>query len=372
MFKMKLLIVTLTIALVFFSGMTSLTIIIQDTTTVKDLAQFSQPHQCRFWGIIANSLPEETVLNHLINALYSLKNLGAINDDGWGLAYYNNSEPVVLRGELPANIDSNFDLAAQELAASNSHIAVGHVRLATSGASNIPNPHPFVRCKGGKWWTFGHNGGLSKTTLKNLIGPEYLAENPPAVGDNWDDPDVIDSDLYMLYILKCIEENNWNATQGIAKAVADISEADSGAMNFFLSDGETMWGFRRGYTLYYYYNVTFPQYSVLASQPPTSIQDGWIALNDYNLVTLTMDNPPSVIDNVTAIPEFPTTLIIPLFLIGTLAVAVVCRRKISTVHKKSVFINDNCRVIFVGLLYSFRFLLMSFIRVGRSVIDVTR
>jgi len=33
--------------------------------------------------------------------------------------------------------------------------------------------------------------------------------NPPTIGDNWDDLDIIDSDLYMLYILKCIEENNF-------------------------------------------------------------------------------------------------------------------------------------------------------------------
>jgi hypothetical protein len=320
---MRMFLLVLMFSLIFCSGT------VRYDITVKDRPQISLPHQCRFWGIIANSLPEEIVLNHLINASYSLKNLGAINDDGWGLAYYNNSEPVVMRGELPADMDSNFDLATQELATNNSHIAVGHVRLATSGASDIPNPHPFIRYKGGKWWTFGHNGDLSKTTLKNLIGSEYLAENPPTVGNNWNDPDVVDSDLYMLYILKCIEENSWNATQGIAKAVADISEADSGAMNFFLSDGETLWGFRRGYTLYYYYNGTFPHYSVIASQPPTSIYDGWIALNDYNLVTLTFDNHPFVIADVTTIPEFPITPVLPIIMIATLIAVLISSRKIS-------------------------------------------
>jgi len=125
-----------------------------------------QFHQCRFWGIVSHSLPEAIVLEHLLNSTYSLKNLGASNQDGWGLAYYDGSEPVVLRGELSANMDGNFDVAAEGLAKSGAHVGVGHVRAAASGASGIPNPHPFIRLKGEKWWAFGHNGVLSKSGLK--------------------------------------------------------------------------------------------------------------------------------------------------------------------------------------------------------------
>jgi predicted glutamine amidotransferase len=257
--------------------------------------------------MIADSLPEAVVLDHLINLPNSLKHLGAFNVNGWGLAYYNDTEPTVLRGKPPASTDPNFDLAAQEMAGSGAHIGVGHVRAASSGATAIPDPHPFIRYKDGKWWAFGHNGDLSKTTLKNLIGPDYLAQNPPTVGDNWSDPNVIDSDLYMLYILKCTQENGWNATLGMAKAVKDISALDYGGMNFFFTDGETLWGFRRGPTLYYYYNATSPQYSAIASQPPTASQDGWIALYDYNLITLTRNDPPQIIDDITAILPQPQT-----------------------------------------------------------------
>jgi len=318
------------------------------------LPQYSGSHQCRLWGMIAYSLPEAVVLDHLINASYSLKNLGASNYNGWGLAYYNGSEPVVMRGKLPANIDYNFTVAAKELAKNGARIGIGHVRLATSGARNIPNPHPFIRYKGGKWWAFGHNGGLSKTALKNLIGTEYLAENPPTVGDNWDDSDIIDSDLYMLYIIKCIEESSWNATLGITKAVTDISHVDYGAMNFFLSDGETLWGFCKGNTLYYYYNGTFPQYSAIASQPPNGVQDDWIALDDYNLVILTMDSPPIVVQDIRTISELPTNLIFSLLVLTALVTVVLCR------------IRKNCYSVTsdVSFMYS--------ISVGRSVIEVTR
>lgn len=327
MFAVKAFALGLILLLVFCFWAVSMPNAERNVIRAEHLTENSQLHQCRFWAMIASSLPETVVLNHLLNSTYSLKNLGVVNNDGWGLAYYDDSQPVVLRGEMSAYKDPDFTLAAQELATSGARIGVGHVRLAASGAFNIPNPHPFMRYKAGKWWAFGHNGVLSKTKLKNLIGPEYLAENPPQVGDNWDDPDVVDSDLYMLYILKCIEENNWVVTDGIAKAVTDINEVDSSAMNFFFTDGETVWGFRRGNTLYYYYNATFQQYSAIASQPPTSIQDGWIALYDYSLVILTANDPPSVISDIRAISEFPTSLILPLFVMATLGAAAIYRKR---------------------------------------------
>jgi len=285
----------------------------------------------------ADVLPEAVVYDHLINLPNSLKNLGAYNPNGWGLAYYNNDGLTALRGKPPANTDQNFTLAVQKIAESSASIAVGHVRLATSGAINIPNPHPFVRDKGGKFWAFGHNGGLDKNKLKTLIGAEYLADNPPTVGSNWDDPNVVDSDLYMLYVMKCIEENGWNVISGIAKAVADIRAVDYGAMNFFLTDGETLWGFRLGYELYYYYNSTSSsQYSALASQFPKDTQDGWIALQDYNLVILTKGNPPIVIDNVTTIPEFsPSTLLLMLLSLTLLTITIHRKKKPYQKRKKT-------------------------------------
>ncbi|NIN53186.1 MAG: hypothetical protein GTO23_08540 [Nitrososphaeria archaeon] len=264
-------------------------------------------------------MDEDVVLDHLLFLPYSLKNLGGWNEYGWGLAFYNDSEPVVLRGNLSAEVDPYFDLTAELLATSHAQIGIGHVRSAASGASEIPNPHPFIRRKGGRYWAFGHNGILSKMVLRTLVGSEYLANNPPTVGEDWEGPDVVDSDLYMLYILKCIEEENWNATTGIAKATADISKADSGAMNFFLTDGETLWGFRKGNTLYYCHNETFPRYSAIASQPPDD-HNAWIALHDHNLVILTIGKLPQVIQNITTIPEHRSLTLILLLVLTQLAV----------------------------------------------------
>jgi predicted glutamine amidotransferase len=268
-------------------------------TSHKLVLHLSETHECRMWGMIANSLPHDVVLDHLIYDPSSLKVLGGSNRDGWGLVWYDSSDPEIRRGPLPASTDPNFDLAANEMADSGAWIGVGHVRARSSGG--IPpwgNPHPFMRYKDGKWWAFSHNGNLNKDILKSLIGPAYLAANPPTYGTNWDDSNCIDSDLYELYVLKCIEANGWNVILGIAQAVTDITELDSGAANFLLTDGETLWGFRKGNTLSYYYKATSPQYSAVASQPPDPAQPGWVSLSDYNLITLTKNNPPSIITDI--------------------------------------------------------------------------
>jgi predicted glutamine amidotransferase len=265
-------------------------------TSYKLVLHLSEEHECRMWGMISNSLPHDIVLDQLISDSASLKVLGASNRDGWGLVWYDSATPEIRRGPVHADADPNFDLAANELADSGGWIGVGHVRARSSGG--LPaygDPHPFMRYKNGKWWAFSHNGDLDENTLKTLIGPEYLAANPPNYGANWDDTaNVIDSDLYHLYVMKCIEESNWDVLTGIAKAVSTIP---SGAANFILTDGETIWGFRRGNTLSYYQS-TSPAYSVVASQPPDPTQVGWTSMVDYNLVILTRNNAPIQISDV--------------------------------------------------------------------------
>lgn len=256
------------------------------------LNEVSAYHECRLWGITAAQLSSAVVLNQLIYQPNSLKALGASNPNGWGLGFYNNIEPIVLRGQSAANTDPDFNLAAKEVAGSGAIIAVGHVRRASSGLVNIPDPHPFERYKNGTWWLFCHNGGIDKTILINLIGTQYLTQNPPIVGSN--SSEWIDSELYFIYVLKCCEQNNWNVQKGITKAVIDICNQVPGTgetLNFLLTNGTTLRGFRKGNTLYYYNDS---QYLAVASQYPTSSQGAWITVSDFYLVTLVRGSSPSV------------------------------------------------------------------------------
>lgn len=246
--------------------------VVWDTNSmlVLHLNELVGPHECRMWGMIANTMPSAVVMSDLVTAPASLKVLGGSNRDGWGLTWYDSTGNHVLRGFPPASEDPNFDLAAEQLANSGGWVGVGHVRARGSGG--IPtwgNPHPWMRFKNGQWWAFTHNGVLNIANLKSLIGSAYLAANPPLYGTDWNDAaNVVDSDLYELYVLKCIEKNNWNVTAGICEAVTDITKTDTGAANFLLTNGETLWGFRKGNTLWYNYQAALPYYRV-ASQAPT-------------------------------------------------------------------------------------------------------
>ena len=99
-------------------------------------------------------------------------------------------------------------------------------------------------------------GSVSKTVLSNLIGEEYLAANPPngsGIPDcnpsDWDL--VVDSELCFILLLKNIEENGGSAEQGIIRTVSDLIAAGQNTMNFIMTDGHTMWSFRRGHDLCY-------------------------------------------------------------------------------------------------------------------------
>jgi predicted glutamine amidotransferase/acetyl esterase/lipase len=254
------------------------------------------------WGMVSTAFPENVVLGQLVTLPDSLKNLGGGPDgpgnvNGWGLIYYTSETLVAARGQPMAYTDTNFNVAAQALASSGMQIGMGHVRNAASGAVNIPDPHPFVRVRGGKTWTLAHNGVLNVANLKNLIGSTYLSQFSPTVGSNWDDPNVVDTDLYLIYIIKCIEASNGDIKAGIAEAETTIYLTDSSSnANFLLSDGTTMWGYKKSvdslHPLYYKYDAS-AQYSAIASQPPEGSGLGnWLSMSNFNLVEISAGSPP--------------------------------------------------------------------------------
>lgn len=274
------------------------------TATVVVYAEEEAPHNCRMMASISNNFPDGIIIQQLINDSSSLQKLGASNRDGWGIASYNTflSDANISRGKLSANTDINFDITATNLESIKPKIVLGHVRICVTGCcahdGTIPNPHPFIRYeKNGKMWAFAHNGVVSKTTMATLIKPEYLIDNPYNGGFipecNVSNPNlIVDSEMYMAFVMQQIEYNDWNVVKGIVNATKTMVSAGLGSMNFVFSDGEKVWGFRLGNSLSYLNNGTY--YSV-ASQP-TSSSDKWTTMNDYQLVELSSDSAPKVID----------------------------------------------------------------------------
>ena len=270
--------------------------------------------QCRIYAVMSDNLPNGLLKNDLITAPNSLKTLAPSNPDGWGFAYYPiyGSVPTIARGMVRANNDPGFDTIVEQINTSEPKITLAHIRKCTNGccitgSDSILDPHPFFRTKNGKIWTFVHNGGISVTIGKNLIGSTYLAANPLNCSEVCADNQNCDSEVYLLLLLKNIEDNNWNVTNGIVATIQQLVAAggDTSGLNFVLSDGTNMWAFRRHslttHTLYYLYDSA-AGYTAVASQYPSNSQGNWVALNDYELAILKPNKQPQIINVLEYIP----------------------------------------------------------------------
>ncbi len=253
-------------------------------------------HNCRLWGMVSQRAPHGLISEQLSFLPSSLENLSHVNIDGWGIAYYIGCRaiPTIFRGRPPAYSDGDFDTAVARTSLSSPSVAVAHIRRCSSGLCGIPDPHPFERIKNGRHWLLAHNGSGDKGVILGLIRPEYLAANPPQNGGD-DTLLWIDSELYFIFILQTLEDFNWEVKPALGHVIEQLRLAvpeGSLMLNFYLTDGTTLWAYREGNTLFYKYDSTGTPYSVVASQYPSATQEDWIEIADGQLVTLSCENPP--------------------------------------------------------------------------------
>jgi hypothetical protein len=162
--------------------------------------------------------------------------------------------------------------------------------------------------KDGRRWTFAHNGNVDKALLYDLIGEEYLQNNPPTGSgivecDPSDSSLVVDSELLFIYLMKRIEENNWDVTQGITEGIITIFVRDiSATYNFLLSDGYNLWAFRKGWSMFYVYDPD-QGYCATASHIPSLETGLWEAVEPFRLVELGPSNPPVFNDVIEYLPD---------------------------------------------------------------------
>ncbi|HOZ48499.1 MAG TPA: class II glutamine amidotransferase [Candidatus Hydrogenedentes bacterium] len=263
---------------------------------------------CRLYAVIAGNAPDGLLTDRLIAQPNSFKHLAlSDNVDGWGMAYYTGygEMPTTARGAIRASNDPGFDAAVAAMDAVRPRIAVAHIRHCTSGCcdhdgDSIPDPHPFCREKGGKRWVFAHNGSVAAALTTELMGADYVEANPPhGSGIPECVEDVVGSELYFIYLLQKIEENGRNVVEGIVAATHELIALGEEGMNFVLSDGHTLWGFRRPelakHTLYYRHDPA-RGCSEIASQYPGADQEDWHAVATNELVVLAPGAAPVMID----------------------------------------------------------------------------
>ncbi|MBC8175532.1 MAG: class II glutamine amidotransferase [Candidatus Marinimicrobia bacterium] len=289
---------------------------------------------CRLWGLVASD-PYEINLPIIRydanNQLDEFQSQGGNNPNGWALLYYSSDNPnlvaQVWREQVPANeYGSGFDDAQVQIVDNpdnHSYLALGHLRYATSGATEIPDPHPFIwNGENGHDYTFAHNGSVDKDFLKALIEEEdenWLYEHPPQTyegwgyGGDWSDTSdtggwqwVVDSEIYFFWIMMNVIDNNYDVLMGISKALnAMIGMPNSEHKNFILSDGENIYAYRdsngnvTNYSLYYKERIT-PSfgntYKAVMSDPGNTY--GWTLIQDLELVYLPRSGSAAVIPNI--------------------------------------------------------------------------
>src|ERR687890_468804 len=123
---------------------------------------------CRLFGLTGGSEPV-TATFWLLEAPDSLAKQSRSNPDGFGLGFFREDTPTVMKGPVAAHTDDRFARDAHEI---RSRTFNAHVRFASMGAVSTDNTHPFEMANR----VFGHNGivrGLD--VLEERIGPEGMA-----------------------------------------------------------------------------------------------------------------------------------------------------------------------------------------------------
>ncbi|MBI4821932.1 MAG: class II glutamine amidotransferase [Deltaproteobacteria bacterium] len=107
---------------------------------------------CRLFGF--RSVIPSQVHRSLVAAENALGSQSARHPDGWGVAYYVDDAPHVMKSPTLALGDHLFHHLSGVV---SSESVVAHVRRATVGGSSILNTHPFQHGR----WVFAHNGEIS-------------------------------------------------------------------------------------------------------------------------------------------------------------------------------------------------------------------
>lgn len=201
---------------------------------------------CRLYAFRASEPTKvECTLIHAQNALLHQSRrdrMGKTHSDGWGVGYYVNSKPVLVRREFSAFEDLHFAETAERI---YSKTVVAHVRRASVGEPSLVNTHPFSLGV----WTFAHNG--------TVWGFEELEERIVAETD----PELLshrqgttDSEASFLWLLSRMKQAGISAdepctdlqklSQVVCEAVTELSHRSLGTnpeknvrLNWILTDG---------------------------------------------------------------------------------------------------------------------------------------
>ncbi|WP_309890310.1 class II glutamine amidotransferase [Archangium sp.] len=257
---------------------------------------------CRLFGF--RSEVPAAVHPSLVTEKNSLLQQSREHKDGWGIATYDTgARPLVAHGLGPAHADPDFERVSSRV---SSRTVVAHIRLASVGAVDKRNTHPFTYGH----WCFVHNGTVKnfaqhKAEVEALIRPDLRA----FIHGSTDTERCFYLFLTRLAELQsldgpaCVEKVACALaeTMGRVSALTDVPGENRSSMNFLVTNGDLMVATRRNRTLFLsdtapetgkrpHRNVWTPpkpgtqlEQFVLASEQ-LSGEDHWHPIDEENIV----------------------------------------------------------------------------------------
>jgi predicted glutamine amidotransferase len=213
---------------------------------------------CRLFGF--RSVIQSQVHSSLVDAENALGIQADSHPDGWGVAYYVQNSPHVVKSAKAALGDAIFKRVSGVV---SSETVLAHIRKTTVGNNNILNTHPFQYGR----WVFAHNGNIADFSNKREL---LLARISPhfkrfILGET-------DSEIIFYFLLSELEkkadltEKNIEA-EHLAKTLKDALEklasiTGESALNdnsgesatyytFIMTNGKSMVGHHGGKDLHY-------------------------------------------------------------------------------------------------------------------------
>src|SRR5687767_15041097 len=196
---------------------------------------------CRLFGF--RSVIPSMVHRSLVEAENALCSQSRRHPDGWGVAYYVDGAPHIVKSAASALNDHLFHRVSGIVA---SETVVAHIRKATVGPTTILNSHPFQYGR----WIFAHNGTIPefeqvRATFMAMIDPKLRRF---ILGET--DSEVIFF-LFLTELAKHAALSSHIESEEVARAlsstvhqVRDVADQRSGieraALTLLTSDGKTL------------------------------------------------------------------------------------------------------------------------------------
>ncbi len=213
---------------------------------------------CRLFGF--RSVINSQVHSSLVHADNALISQSLDHPDGWGVAYYRENTPHLIKSTDRAVDDQIFHMISGVV---SSQTVIAHIRKATQGKLSILNSHPFQYGK----WVFAHNGNLKDFDCYKNELMKYIDEDLRRFVLGTTDSEVI---FYLLISLikkkhkltnttpsfQTLKESTQELCDIICKFTGPLyggleSNPAESHLTFILTTGKTMIAFNGGLQLKY-------------------------------------------------------------------------------------------------------------------------